>query len=406
MATSHGHSFPPGSLDPYLEWAIENNFRHLRPGQWLPMLVEFRINGRIARGQPTALQTFTQLDWLDAGLKKSVRVPEIFVRPPDAISRSRYFNFCVLLIDKDQAATVTMSAGWRNTIRGMSFSPPLDLPTKAAASTRSSNRKPGLLARIVAFMKQPFGRWMVLTPVRRQAGAVLPFESIGSLSKHLGVIPPSNAGGPAPTPPVPGATPVSTPPGVVSPGPIGGGARVPAPAGGRVAIAVLDEGIAFAHSAFSIARRTADSVPVESERSSCQCTRQRDARKRVDGGRDRECNERCDGERTGRRRRRLPCRRWLALRRRGVQGARPSPLARHACNEPCGGVECWRGACKPADYRGGVAGSGGRRSCGNAVRRLHFFRRGLRTRACADARRRWKPTCRVQHQLWAASRLP
>lgn len=250
MATSHGRSFPPGSLDPYLEWAIENDFRHLRPGQWLPMMVEFRIKGRIARGQPTALQAFTQLHWLDAGLKKSVKVPEIFLRPPDAISRSRYFNFCVLLIDRDQAAAVTMSAGWRNTISGMSFSPPMDLPTTAAASPRSSNRKPGLLARIVAFVQQPIERWMVLTPVRRQAGAVLPFGGVGSLSKNFNAMPPTNAGGPAPSPPVPGATPVPTPPGVVSPGSIGGGARVPPPAAGRVAIAVLDEGIAFAHARF------------------------------------------------------------------------------------------------------------------------------------------------------------
>ena len=179
MATAHGRAFPAGSLDPYLEWAIENNFRHLRPGQWLPMLVEFRIKGRIARGQPTALQTFTQLGWLDAGLKKSVRVPEIFVQPPDAIAKSRYFNFCVLLIDKDQAAAVTTSAGWLNTISDMRFSPPLNLPPQPAVSTRgpSSNQKPGLSARIVTCIRQLFGRMAngrmtVSTAAHRQAGTL------------------------------------------------------------------------------------------------------------------------------------------------------------------------------------------------------------------------------------------
>lgn len=222
MATSHSRSLPAGLLDPYLEWAIENNFRHLRPGQWLPMLVEFRISGRIARGQPTALQTFTQLGWLDAGLKKSVRVPEIFLQPPDAIAKSNHFNFCVLLIEKDQAAAVTTSLGWRNTISDMRFSPPLDLPARAAAPTPGSNRRLGLWARIVAFSRQIVGRVPASKPLLRQSGAVSPFGGVGQ-APSLGIAPQGGSGVQAVLP----ALPV-----------------------GRVAIAVLDEGIAFAQAKF------------------------------------------------------------------------------------------------------------------------------------------------------------
>ena len=73
-------SFPQGPFDPYLDWAIRNNFRHLRPGDWLPLLVRFTDTARTDPKQ-SALGWFTELGWLDATLKKSVRVPDLFLKP-------------------------------------------------------------------------------------------------------------------------------------------------------------------------------------------------------------------------------------------------------------------------------------------------------------------------------------
>ena len=54
-------------LDPYLDWAIRTDFRHQRPGDWVPLLVRFDPKpqaGESSNG--TALQRFTSLAWLDA----------------------------------------------------------------------------------------------------------------------------------------------------------------------------------------------------------------------------------------------------------------------------------------------------------------------------------------------------
>ena len=108
MAT-HGSSGIPAH--PYLDWAIATNFAHLRPGDWLPLLVEFDSQ-RMRRAR------FITLDWLDARLKDDVRIPELFKDLPVEL------NFCVLFIRKNKAEDVVRNATWRETILGAEMGPP------------------------------------------------------------------------------------------------------------------------------------------------------------------------------------------------------------------------------------------------------------------------------------------
>ena len=208
-------------LDPYLDWAIRNDFRHQRPGDLVPIFVEF--DPKQPEGDPrgNALQAFTSLDWLDPALKGSVVVAELFKSPPRVIAESPSFNFCVLFVEKKAANAVTSSAGWRNKITDMSFAPPFYAP-KSKPEVRSQPQPPlSFACRLAQFFQRLFG---VRSAINRQAGAIAP----------LGF-----------------GTPYVTPPS-------GGGSQVPmqnaAPTSGtsstlprKVAVAVLDEGIAFAH---------------------------------------------------------------------------------------------------------------------------------------------------------------
>ncbi|WP_436296888.1 S8 family serine peptidase [Variovorax sp. LjRoot175] len=111
MAT-HGPSGTPAH--PYLDWAIATNFAHLRPGDWLPLLVEFDL-------QQMPRTRFIALTWLDARLKNDVWIPELFKQLPAQL------NFCVLFIRKSKADDVVRNASWRGTILRAEMGPPGDL---------------------------------------------------------------------------------------------------------------------------------------------------------------------------------------------------------------------------------------------------------------------------------------
>ena len=183
-------SFPAGPFDPYLDWAIRNNFRHLRPGDWLPILVRFDASAQGDPHQP-ALSWFTKLDWLDAGLKKSVRVPDLFLKPPQAVARAKSFDFCVLFVAKKEADTVTKSAGWNQTIRSMSLSPPLDLPTTSVQAPSPPPPQPqqGRIARSAGALRRLIGRLFARRTTMRQAGVLSLFTA-----PSLGVVPQQSGG--------------------------------------------------------------------------------------------------------------------------------------------------------------------------------------------------------------------
>ena len=108
MAT-HGITGVP--VHPYLDWAIETQFAHLRPGEWLPLLVEFDPK-RMSQAR------FVSCGWLDDSSKDDVRVPRIFEDLPDRL------GFSVLFLRKTSAELVVQRARWKQTILRAEMGPP------------------------------------------------------------------------------------------------------------------------------------------------------------------------------------------------------------------------------------------------------------------------------------------
>lgn len=105
-------------VHPYLDWAIATNFAYLRPGNWLPLLVEFAPH--VNRAQ------FTTLSWLGNSLKNDVLVPDLFKVSPHPAFDAPQFSFCVLLVRKTRAGVVVQDASWMNTILQADMGPPCE----------------------------------------------------------------------------------------------------------------------------------------------------------------------------------------------------------------------------------------------------------------------------------------
>ena len=130
----------PGA--PYLQWGIDTGFRYLRDGDWLPLLVQFRPDPR-GQGNVGSLARFIRLKWLDPSFKRRVRVPDLVrrtVRTTTALRESQEFNFCVLWVRRDSAATITGHPTWRKKILRAELGPPIQLrASRAAAKTISGS---------------------------------------------------------------------------------------------------------------------------------------------------------------------------------------------------------------------------------------------------------------------------
>ena len=199
----------------------------------MPLLVQFDPAPQTGESnEGTSLQRFTSLIWLDDGLKKSVRVPDLFLRPPQVVLESKHFNFCVLFVAKKDAGVVTSSPSWRRKIVGMTFSPPFDLPQVAPPAPVAPAPPPrlSLLRRLADFVRRRLRR---TSTSRRQTGAVSLFahavhyamptggQAVGAASQSSKQMPKQ-----------------------------GPSKRSAATDARPVAVAVLDEGIAFAHECF------------------------------------------------------------------------------------------------------------------------------------------------------------
>ena len=212
-----GSSHEPAgrTAQPELDWAIATNFTYLRDGEWLTLLVEFEPKGLRVESDETDLNAFTRLQWLSDDprtLDDALLVPYHFTAEglPPVLKVERKFNFCVLLLHRKSAAALCRSGPWQRTILRAQLGPPIDLPSpphKGSSILHLSGSTP--------------------------PGATTP-PPAGPLQPGLTGSPPSG-------PP---------PPGPSSPSP------APALKIRRTAIAVIDQGIAFANARFSIAGQT------------------------------------------------------------------------------------------------------------------------------------------------------
>jgi len=214
------HDVPPHSdqkaprrpAQPYLDWALATRFSYLREGDWIPLLIEFdatvaRKEAKIPHGNErlNALEAFATRRWLAEDpreLDDKFIIPELFDKQPALLKRDSDFNFCVGLIRRnvDVVRELIASDGWSRTIVRLELGPPIDFVLKATSPLPASGR-PSIGGRGKAAIRGAFD-W-----IRSRFGG----SRSGESSKEGGT---------------------------------------PARQIGRVVIAVIDQGLAFANARF------------------------------------------------------------------------------------------------------------------------------------------------------------
>ena len=150
----------------------------------------------------------------------------LFDQVSNPVLNSAEFNFCVLLVHHKSAAELVRDPTWKQAIRSAELGPPFDLPNPRKLGAPVST--PGLARPADT---PPASIWTA-----RLARLLARVRSI------LGTIP-APTPSPVPAPPSPPSQPGGSAPGVTV-------------SGQRVVTAVIDQGIAFAHSRFSHATGT------------------------------------------------------------------------------------------------------------------------------------------------------
>lgn len=119
MSTQHARVRSDGRLPshPYLEWAVENDLKFLRPGEWIPLLVEFA--GDLNLGQ------FQRLFEAAGFTKDEAVIPTPFQReilPYD-------FRFCVVLVRSDFTRRLRSHGLWQYAVLRAEMGPPVNIPS-------------------------------------------------------------------------------------------------------------------------------------------------------------------------------------------------------------------------------------------------------------------------------------
>jgi len=213
---------PRRTVQPYLDWAVATRFSYLRKGDWIPLLIEFDVKAvRTPPGNEelNALKEFATRRWLaddPRELDETFIIPELFTEPPALLRSDPDFNFCVGLIrrDVDVVRALTNSARWNRTVVRLELGPPIDIarePAPALVAVRPSTplaarSHAGLVARVSTCIRH------MIDWIRSLFRGEKPMQSM-----------PSTSGGSAAE----------------------GRGRI-----GRVVVAIIDQGIAFANARF------------------------------------------------------------------------------------------------------------------------------------------------------------
>jgi Subtilase family len=136
---------PRRPSQPDLNWAIATGFIYQRPGDWLPLLVEFDPAKTFGETPAARWQWFVQREWLPPTLKDGVTVPLAFRQLPIASIKGADLSVCVLLVRKELIGGLLASEEWTKTIVRAELGPPvyfepkteveLPLETKASGTT-------------------------------------------------------------------------------------------------------------------------------------------------------------------------------------------------------------------------------------------------------------------------------
>ncbi|WP_218510023.1 hypothetical protein [Variovorax sp. dw_308] len=119
---------------PYLDWAIATNFAYLRPGEWIPLLVETESGPENSRGR------FISLEWLETASRDDIRIPHLFRQPlSEELESLHPVTIYVMLIRREGAGALVADGGWQQTIRRAEMGPPMP---DAAAGEGPFNEPP------------------------------------------------------------------------------------------------------------------------------------------------------------------------------------------------------------------------------------------------------------------------
>lgn len=122
MATTNDRT-SPRTRQPDLDWAIATGFAYLRPGEWLPLLVQF--NPHTALGEtPAARWRWFVNSWVKS-VGTSVQVPEAFASLPPERLEAAPLDVCVLYIRRESAARLVAGTDWQRHILRAELGPPL-----------------------------------------------------------------------------------------------------------------------------------------------------------------------------------------------------------------------------------------------------------------------------------------
>jgi hypothetical protein len=114
---------PSRPSHPDLDWAIATNFAYLRPGDWLPLLVEF--NPRTALGEtPAARWRWFVNEWART-FGGSLLISEVFASLPSDRIEAAPLDVCVLYVRRESAARLVDHPEWQRHVVRAELGPPV-----------------------------------------------------------------------------------------------------------------------------------------------------------------------------------------------------------------------------------------------------------------------------------------
>lgn len=181
--TSEGHAAVEGD-HPQLDWAVATGLAYLRPGDWVPVLVEWRMPGDASRGmerpedprsapasepprdraserprEPPDPRWFSRGEWLMSIPREWVCILPFFADLADKVPRMRQHRLGAVLLRRDRIAEIVRSEDWRSAIGHAEMGPPVFLNDKLAAGGTLADAPEGAPG---AGLKHPGGPRVVI----------------------------------------------------------------------------------------------------------------------------------------------------------------------------------------------------------------------------------------------------
>ena len=146
MSISSAHRDPPKGEPrtyPDLLWHLDVGGRHMPPGGWLPMLVEFDPIALRDRNLPgkRAIEWFTSKLWLPDNLQSSIFVPPLFLRLPrillDIDDERDELRYCVICAHHKAVEGLLREPAWQAVVVQVQVGPAIENPSEQLETSSS-----------------------------------------------------------------------------------------------------------------------------------------------------------------------------------------------------------------------------------------------------------------------------